>query len=121
MTYLLVDDFSDVRRFGSFSGQGSSEVDPWSRGTVQGPSSPGLLVLERPKGVSERGTAHETAKSLRPSGFNEAAASRPIVDQLVLSSPGGLAVGSCDSLPRAWPGSHVSPGPVTCLGDLHLT
>lgn len=113
MTYLLVDDFSDVRNFGSFSDQGSSEVDPWLRDTAQGPSSPGLLVLERPRGVSEHQEARGTAKSLCPPRFNETAASELIVDQLVLFSPRGVAVRSCDSLPRAWPGSRVSPGPTT--------
>lgn len=113
MTYLLVDDFSDVRHFGSFSDQGSSEVDPWLRDTVQGPSSPGLPVLERPRGASEHQEACGTAKSLCPSRFNETAASKLMVNQLVLSSPGGVVVRSCDSLPYAWPGSHVSPGPVT--------
>ena len=86
----------------------------------QGPSAPGLLVLERPRGESEHQGAGRIAQTPHPSRFNETAACKLRVSPLVFSSPGGIMVRSCDLLPCAWQGNHVFPGPGEKLGDLPL-
>lgn len=64
--------------------------------------------MEEPRGVSEHQEACGTARCLRPSRFNNTPASKL---RVVLSSPGDTVVRSCDSLPCAWQGNPVFPGP----------